>query len=474
MTGQLRTVRIGTNGTDSTPLGIVPETNGDAAFLADPSFSGSGAAGIVLAGGLAPIAAPGYGTVAPASVDRNDAPVMTASDPVYTGTYVNGIVLTNPSTQNPVTVSATGYVINTTAAYNGDAIYGAPGYSWSVTNLGTIHTNTYNSAGVHLTAGGVVTNGQSDSTGGLITGAGSGIVITGGSGTVTNSGTIQSGGYGVELAAGGTVINAGFIQGDYPAAVALWGGGTVTNFGTIYGTYWDGVELGPGGSVTNFGTIYGPHAGVAYIGTLGGTVTNAGTIIGGSSGTAMAFGGGDNFLVVDPGAVFIGRVIGGGGNNTLELAPGAGPGLLSGLGTSFVNFGSVVFDAGAAWTVTLDDPAAFTGTMSGFASGDFIDLTGRAATDVNYSGSVLSVFNGPDVVATLNLVGPYSSGDFSLSPDGLGGADIGSSSPTLTLFGQFAAAWSHTAPVGSSGTGADLTYQMTVPEAQDLLVLSHN
>jgi hypothetical protein len=242
MAGQIRTVRVGTNtdGADTTPLGIVGETD--------------------------------------------------SSGIVYTGTYVNGIVLSDPATQNPATVAATGYVTNQTTTYNGDAIYGAPGYSWTVTNLGTIHTNPYNSAGVHLTAGGVVTNGQSDSTGGLITGAGSGIVITGGSGTVTNSGTIQSGGYGVRLAAGGTITNSGLIQGDYPAAVALWGGGTVTNFGTIYGTYWDGVELGPGGSVTNFGTIYGPHAAIAYIGTLGGTVTNAGTIIGGSSGTAVLFG----------------------------------------------------------------------------------------------------------------------------------------------------------------------------------------
>jgi hypothetical protein len=485
MAGQLGIVRIGTNGDGaaSTPLGIVPETNGDAVSFADPSFIGSGGAGIVLAGGIAPIAAPAYGTLAPASVGRNEAPVMTASDPVYTGTYLNGIVLTNPATQNPVTVAATGYVTNQTMTYNGDAIYGAPGYSWTVTNLGMIHTNPYNSGGVHLMAGGAVTNGQSDSTGASITGAGSGIVITGGSGTVTNYGAIQSGGYGVLLTAGGTVTNWGSIQGDYPAGVALWGGGTVTNFGTIYGTYWDGVELGPGGSVTNFGTIYGPHAGVAYIGTLGGMVTNAGTISGGSSGQAVLFGGGDDLLVVDPGAVFVGKVDGGGGNNTLELAPGAGPGLLNGLSTSFVNFGSVVFDAGAAWTVTLDNPAAFTGTISGFASGDFIDVTGRGATGVSYSGTaatgasysgnVLTVFNGPDVVAALNLVGSYSSGDFSLSPDGLGGTDIGIAGPTLTLFGQSVAAGSHAAPV-AGGTGADLTYHMTAPEAQDLFVLPHH
>ena len=182
------------------------------------------------------------------------------------------------------------------------------------------------------------------------------------------------------------------------------GSGAVTNFATIetggYGTY-----FGAGGSVTNFGTIRGARGGVAFFGTSDGTVTNAGTIIGGNGG-AVQFGGGDDRLVADPGAVFIGKVDGGSGNNTLELAAGAGPGLLSGLGTNFVNFGSVVFDPGAPWTVTLDNPAAFTGTISGFAKGDFIDLTGMAATGVSYSGGVLTVLNGSSVVATLNLAGP--------------------------------------------------------------------
>src|SRR6516164_6470527 len=419
MAGQIRTVKVDTNvdGAYSTPLGIVLETNGDAALLADPSFGGSGAAGIVLAGSLGPVGAPADGTVAPASV--------------YVGTYLNGIVLSDPATQNPAIVAATGYVTNQTMAYNGDAIYGAPGYPWTVTNMGTVKST---STGVELSSGGTVTNfGTIDSGVGYPI---SGIDISGGSGTVTNFGTIVSGEYGIKLTAGGTVTNGqgGFIQGDYPAAVALWGSDTVTNFGRIYGTYFDGVALGAGGNVTNFGTIEGPWAGVDFFGTLPGTVTNAGTIIGGSTGRPVRFGGGDNLLVVDPGAAFLGRVNGalfvgtvdaGSGNNTLELAPGAGPGLLSGLGTNFINFGSVVFDASAAWTVTLDNPAAFTGTISGFASGDVIDLTGRAATNVTYSSSVLTVLNGDATVATLNLAGSYTSADFSLSPDGFGGPEPG-------------------------------------------------
>jgi len=474
MAGQLRTVRIGTNadGTASTPLGTVLETNGDAALFADPSYSGSGPAGIVLGGGLTPIGGPAHITAVTASVGGNYATDQYSPGIVYTGTNIYGIVLSDPAIQNPATIAATGYVTNQTMAYNGDAIYGAPGYPWTVTNMGTVKST---SNGVELSSGGTVTNfGTIDSGVGYPI---SGIVISGGSGTVTNFGTIVSGEYGIKLTAGGTVTNGqgGFIQGDYPAAVALWGGGTVTNFGTIYGTYWAGVELGPGGSVTNFGTIYGPHAAVEYLGTLAGTVTNAGTIIGGSSGTAVKFGGGDDLLVVDPGAVFIGKVDGGGGNSTLELAAGAGMGTLPGLGTSFVNFASVVFDPGAAWTVTLDDPAAFTGTISGFASGDIIDLIGRAVTNVTYSSGVLTVLNGDATVATLNLAGSYTSADFSPSPDGLSGLEpgiaatgppeiaapssaTGAPDAAVALFGQFIAAGFHVA-ADSSGLGTDITYQ---------------
>jgi hypothetical protein len=491
MAGQIRNIRVGTDtdGADATSLGTVLETNADGALVADPLFSGSSVAGIVLAAGLAPIGAPAQGAVAPVLVGPNGSTGQNSPAVFFSGTYLNGIVLSDPATQNPAKVRATAYVTNNTADHNGDAIYGAPGSYWILTNRGTIVSAAPYSDGIHLTSGGSVANGVSVSRPGLIAGQGngvdisggsgtvtnfgtidsgvgypfSGIVISGGSGTVCNFGTIESGEYGIKLTAGGTVTNGqgGFIQGDYPAAVALWGNGTVTNFGTIYGTYWDGVELGAGGNVINYGTIYGPHAAVEYLGTLAGTVTNAGTIIGGSSGWAVRFGGGDDLLVADPGAVFIGKVDGG-GNSTLELAAGAGMGTLPGLGTSFVNFASVVFDPGAAWTVTLDDPAAFSGTISGFASGDIIDLIGRAVTNVTYSSGVLTVLNGDATVATLNLAG-------------LGGPETGIAAPgppenappssatdapdaAIALFGQFIAAGFHVA-ADSSGLGTDITYQ---------------
>src|SRR4029077_18568598 len=110
----------------------------------------------------------------------------------YTGTYTGGIVLSNPTTQNPTTVAATGYVTNTTTAHNGDAVYGTNAAAWNFTNLGTLNATGTLSDGVQLTAGGTVTNGASGSTAAMITGVVDGVIISGSAWTVINFGTVAS------------------------------------------------------------------------------------------------------------------------------------------------------------------------------------------------------------------------------------------------------------------------------------------
>jgi Bacterial Ig domain len=375
---------------------------------------------------------------------------------VINGTDSDGVVLSNPATDDPATVTATGYVTNPTQSYNYTAVYGAPGYSWTVANLGTIDgvgpymndqpSNTggyasnqgfffewYAGIGVHLTAGGVVTNGQSGSSSGLIRGGGAGVYIEGGSGNVTNFGTIES------------------LEDTIGLSVA--------------------VLLQAGGSVENFGTISGPR-GIKFSGTLPGTVTNAGTING-----AVQFGDGDDRLIVDPGAVFVGTVDGGGGSDVLELAAGTGNTTLSGLGTKFINFETVVFDPNAGCMVTLADPAAFTGTIAGFSAGDTLDLIGRAATGVTYAGGVLTVQNGGTVVAALNLAGSYTTADFSIGSDGHGGTDIGIAaalppgSPTA-INGSVTTAENHAVSGSVTSTGDtdnDVAYVVDVGPAHGAL-----
>jgi hypothetical protein len=88
MAGPIRNLSIGmkTDGSDSSRVGIMLQTDGDATF-GDPSLSGSGAAGIVLGGGLAPIGAAAHSTAATTSVGRSDATGQYGPGIVYTGTY---------------------------------------------------------------------------------------------------------------------------------------------------------------------------------------------------------------------------------------------------------------------------------------------------------------------------------------------------------------------------------------------------
>jgi hypothetical protein len=61
-----------------------------------------------------------------------------------------------------------------------------------------------------MTGGGVVTNGASQALGASIRGGVDGLYIKGGTGTVTNFGTIKGTACdGIELVAGGTVVSGG-------------------------------------------------------------------------------------------------------------------------------------------------------------------------------------------------------------------------------------------------------------------------
>jgi hypothetical protein len=327
--------------------------------------------------------------------------------------------------------------------YPGVDISGGSGF---VVNFGQIASTV--ASGVYLQAGGDVTNEQ----GGSI----AGVLIAGGSGYVANSGTIT---LGVDLKAGGTVVNAagGYISGGVAISHSA---GTVANQGAIKstGTAGIGLELGAGGSIANGASgataalIEGGMDGIYLSGTSGATITNFGTIQGAAGvvvaatdtaantvinqgtidpgGDAILFPSSNDRLVVDPGAVFTGEVDGGGG--TLELAAGTEAGQLLGLGTSFVDFGTMIFDPGAAWTVEIPQGVVFTGAFSGFAAGDVIDLSGVVATSASYAGGVLTLDNGNTAVASFDLAGTFDPGQLAVGSDGNGGTDLSLAAPRRT------------------------------------------
>lgn len=206
----------------------------------------------------------------------------------------------------------------------------------------------------------------------------------------------------------GTALNYAVISGG-SAEGAYLGEGAITNFaGGIIESSAKALQLGGPVSFTNLGTVIG--GGIALgTGPYGNnTIFNVGTIAStlGNSGTAVAFGNNNDRLIDEAGGVFIGTVSGGKGTNALELASSAVKGTVSGVGTEFVSFQSIVIDAGASWLVEGDSGGLASGqAISGFAAGDTIILDGFTATSESYvsgSGIVLAAGAGRE---TLDLLG---------------------------------------------------------------------
>ncbi len=374
--------------------------------------------------------------------------------------------------------AATGTIVGSGTA----AIRGGSGAR--VVNAGVIDPATY---GVYLPNGGSVTNVA----GGVIEGTQTGVKIAGSAGTVSNQGTIAGDselGAGASLLQGGTVVNG--IAGTTVSSALIYGAGygvavtgaagTVTNYGTIATALCGcgpqiGVDLQSGGSVINaqFASISGYAYGVRIGATAtSATISNAGLIeASGTIGKAVYFANsGNDRLVVDPGASFIGTVDGGTAASTLELAHGAGVGTLAAFSTQFSGFNQIAVDNSAGWildalvnpgsvnlgfgstldvqqtvvageTITfvagngelqLGDPGGFSGTITGFLRGETIDLTSVSYDIANtvslLPGNTLEVIaNGSTFDLQLDPSQDYSTYRFRLSPDNGGsgpGTDI--------------------------------------------------
>ena len=245
-----------------------------------------------------------------------------------------------------VGLEAGGSVTNLAGATISGSSFGVyiAGGSGTATNTGTISGGT---DGINLAGSGSITNNS----GGSISGGTFGVLTTNALATVSNSGSI-SGSKAVGLEAGGSVTNAASasISGQIDGVHAQIGAAMLSNAGNISATAGAGVDFEAGGSITNLAgaTLSGSTFGVFLTGGSG-TVTNAGTISGGTYAIDFA-GSGTNRLVIDPGAVFVGKVTGGSGTSTLELASGTGS--IGGVGTgSFNNFQVLAVDAGATWTL---------------------------------------------------------------------------------------------------------------------------
>jgi hypothetical protein len=400
-----------------------------------------------------------------------------------------GVYLTTGSTlANSGTISGGGSYY----AYDGDAGRGGDGVDVAsgsmVHNAGTIAGAAGGTGGYRGGAGGI---GVSVLSGGAVFNTGS---IDGGAGgpgygEESDLGSAGSGGAGVNLASG-ELVNRGRIEGGH-------GGFLSPN----YAAGGNGVDVGSGAILINRGAISGGSAdrkdnttnatNGAGVVIDGGTLTDFGTITGGAfgmvlpggapAGDAVQFGTLAGTLIIHSSAVFNGLVVADtAADDTLRLAGNGGT--LTGLGTEYAGFTTIVENPGATWTLdgpsTLDAGASLrdegtltvlgplsggggvligshadlhilsaldaatahfaagadatlsvaagatvAATLSDFGNGDTIDI-GEVANTLTYLGGTLTLENGDTSVATLTLAGHYTAANFHLESDEHGGTDI--------------------------------------------------
>ncbi len=284
----------------------------------------------------------------------------------------DGYVVVTEGDAASVSLGSGGYVQNygyLSGAY-GVCIAGGLG---TVLNAGSLVGSAGD--GVQLLAGGVIINLSSA----LLSGSAVGVYVAGGYASVTNAGTISGGsGSGLQATDGATLANAG--GGVVTGALGFYvsgGYGALTNSGAIDGSLGAGVMFLAGGTLTNQagGTVQGATYGVAL--TAGGSVTNqAGGLISGATGLTLSGGAGFVINAGDiEGSSGAGAELAGGGDlgnqggatigGVYGVVLGAGGGTLETAGTITGTGGTSVLFTSAQDTLVVDQGAVFNGIVDG-------------------------------------------------------------------------------------------------------------
>ncbi len=144
--------------------------------------------------------------------------------------------------------------------------------------------------------------------------------------------------------------------------------------------------------------VIGAHATLTTSASLTSNLSNFGTLD--ATGAAVTFSG----TLLGRGTTDIGR----GTSLTLE--------------TSAASAQTVQFLAAGA--LDLATPGKFAAEISGFGSGDVIDLLNKTVTSESYANNTLTLFDHARTVATLHFNGNYTLASFAIGGDGHGGTDI--------------------------------------------------
>ncbi len=405
---------------------------------------------------------------------------------------------------NPAAATSSFEFIQGTNLTNNGTIEALQGYaSGLITAMGGTLTN--NGSLINASTSGYTVEANDIINNGLISASnGGGIGLTGFNSFV-NNGTINDAG-GIGLASQGFVNNgtinvtAGYIAFDGPATSAITGNGTINVSGSgntvefIQSQTFGQGTINVGGTSQHIAVVSSPTSGL----TGGLTYTSAaltlgtGAVIHQTDGSVSFDGIGDpsvTDVLINQGVISAAATGGSmtiattnfqndgsvnvtSGDHLLVSTTTTGAGTVSIGSGGIAEFGNsvaatdkVVFSDGQSDLLKLDAASTFAATVSGFQTGNTIDLAGYVATGATWSNGALHVTSASNPALTLNLAGNYAGATFKTVSDGAGGTNItlGQAAPASTLTGSFAlsAATEGTATSGPVATFADTNLSET-------------
>ncbi|WP_260963154.1 beta strand repeat-containing protein [Pseudomonas citri] len=271
-------------------------------------------------------------------------------------------------------------------------------------------------------------------------------------GSIDNSGTIELGstGSGTDLEIlfrGATLTGGGQVVLSDSAQNVIFGGSADTVLTNADNTVSGAGQLGAGQmTLVNSGQILANGANALVIDTGSNAITNTGVLQASGSGG----------LVIESTLVNSGSLWANDGNISIHAeTTGAGSATISGSATlefAAASDQNVTFDSGAAGTLKLDASTAFSGSVSGFTTGDKLDLG--------------------DIAFGANTQITYAAND--TGTGGLLTVSDGAHSTQITLNGQYAATGLQ---ANAEGSGSELAYdaaaanhKMLGGQADDVLV----
>jgi hypothetical protein len=313
--------------------------------------------------------------------------VTTGADPAYIAPGVNDLVTIDTAGTGSFTVIA-GPANAATLSLVGDIALAG---NFAIGTLTVGDAPDYIQATLDLLPGSTLTTPDADIAFGEISVSGSAVLAVAGT-----------------MVMGGGELGVGLPTTDLSASA----GGTVTAWGLSIGG-------GSGDTITTDPT------GVIEIGTAGGAVQGALTVDAGATltgnGTINPYGNVVNkgTILATGGILTLGAVS---GTGILDIGAGAG------LALNAASAANIDF-AGPGGTLLLaDELVSLTGTITGFAQGQAIDIQNDpiTATQATASGNntILSLYYGSVVVNRLLLAGTYAGQHFVLVPDGGTGTDV--------------------------------------------------